>query len=183
VNLNEPAGSGIETKHNGAPPGPVLVIAGESLPWRRRVGPLAWTALQHLALSSHHTDQGWAVAAGVRDIAVGLGVTKDTAARAVSTLVDTGLVSRARVQTLEGRQRSGYLLHLPRPIRLIADPDRGGSCPEHKDKEGFRAGEQPRYGGGAGEPYVRRSRDRLALVAPARRDPALGSQCDRAEMP
>jgi hypothetical protein len=100
----------------------MLVIAAESLPWPRRVGPLAWTALQHLALSSHHTDQGWAVAVGVRDIAVGLGVTKDTVARAVSTLVDTGLVSRGRVRTRGGQPRSGYLLHLPHPIRLIAAP-------------------------------------------------------------
>jgi hypothetical protein len=183
VNLNEPAGSGIETKHNGAPPGPVLVIAGESLPWRRRVGPLAWTALQHLALSSHHTDQGWAVVAGVRDIAVGLGVTKDTAARAVLILIDTGLVSRARVQTLEGRRRSGYLLHLPQAIRLVANPDRGGTCPEYEDKEGFRVGEKPSYGRGPGEPHARRSWDHLALVAPARRDQALVSHCDRAEMP
>jgi hypothetical protein len=121
MNPNQPASSVTEMK-NGASRAPALVIAAESLPWQRRVGPLAWTAFQHLALSSHHTDQGWAVAVGVRDIAGGLGITKDTAARAVSTLLNTGLVSRGRVQTPGGRRCSGYLLHLPQPIRLIAAP-------------------------------------------------------------
>src|SRR5262249_38785855 len=55
--------------------------------------------------------------------AAGLGVTKDTAARAVSALVAAGLVSRGRVPVPGGRQRSGYLLHLPEPMRLIDRPD------------------------------------------------------------
>jgi hypothetical protein len=119
---NQPARCVTGTKQNAASRSPALVIAAESLLWRRRVGPLAWTALQHLALSSHRTDQGWAAAIGVRDVAAGLGVTKDTAARAISTLVDTGLVSRGRVETPAGRRCSDYLLHLPQPMRLIAAP-------------------------------------------------------------
>jgi hypothetical protein len=86
------------------------------------MGPLAWTALQHLALTSQRTDQGWAVAVGVREIAAGLGVTKDTAARAISVLVDSGLVSRGRIKIPGGHPRSGYVLNLPSPIRLIDWP-------------------------------------------------------------
>jgi hypothetical protein len=122
VNQNQSAVIATEPKQNGAPPGPALVIATQSLPLQRRVGPLAWTALQHLALRSDRTDQGWAVAVGVRDIAAGLGVTKDTAARAISVLVNNGLVRRGRVQSPSGHRRSGYLLCLPPPIRLIAKP-------------------------------------------------------------
>lgn len=123
MNRSQPAGStATATNNSGGAHGPVLVIAAESLPWRRQVGPLAWTTLQHLALSAHRADQGWVAAVGVRDIGVDLGITKDTAARAVSTLVDAGLVTRGRVPTPRGQRRSGYLLHLPRPIRLIGAP-------------------------------------------------------------
>jgi hypothetical protein len=123
VTRNQSAESATRTNHNGAPPGPELLITAESLPWRQQLGPLGWTVLQHLALSCRSTDRGWAVAVGVRDIAAGLGVTKDTAARAVSALVAAGLVSRGRVPGPGGRQRSGYLLHLPEPMRLIDRPD------------------------------------------------------------
>lgn len=132
MNQNRPGGSTATlTRPGGASATPALVMAAESRRWQRRVGPLAWTTLQDLALSSHRSDQGWVVAVGVRDIAADLGVTKDTAARAVSILIDAGLVSRGRVSTPEGRRRSGYLLQLPAPIRLIAGPylpsgDRGG---------------------------------------------------------
>jgi DNA-binding MarR family transcriptional regulator len=90
--------------------------------WRRRLGPLAWVALEHLALSSQRTDQGWIAPVGVRDVAEGLGVTKDTAARAVAALGAAGLVILSRVETAEGRRRSGYLLHLPDQLRLIDCP-------------------------------------------------------------
>jgi DNA-binding MarR family transcriptional regulator len=119
VNLNQPAGGAAQTTQNGVPRGLALVVAAESLPWPRRLGPLAWTALQHLALSSHHTEQGRAVPVGVRDLAAGLGVTKDTAARAVSRLVAEGLVTREPVGTRTGYRRSGYLLHLPEAMRVI----------------------------------------------------------------
>jgi hypothetical protein len=59
---------------------------------------------------------------GVRDVAGGIGVTKDTAARAISVLVTAGLVTRQPVEKTGGSRRSGYLLHLPRTMRLIDDP-------------------------------------------------------------
>jgi hypothetical protein len=101
---------------------PALVIAPGSQPWAQRLGPLAWTTLQHLALASQATDNGRAAAVGVRDIAAGIGVTKDTAARAVSALINGGLVIRGRVESTGGGRRSGYLLRLPETLSLIDSP-------------------------------------------------------------
>jgi hypothetical protein len=84
VNKNQSAvGATTTNLKSAAALGPELLITTESLPWRRQLGPLGWTVLQHLALSSHFSDRGWTVGVGVRDIATGLGVTKDTAARGV----------------------------------------------------------------------------------------------------
>jgi DNA-binding MarR family transcriptional regulator len=109
--------------HGDCWPRPALVIGNDSLLWQRRLTPRAWTALQHLALRSRRTQHGWAAAVGVRDVAAGIGVTKDTAARAISALVTAGLVTRQPVEKTGGSRRSGYLLHLPRTMRLIDDPN------------------------------------------------------------
>ena len=116
--------------------GPALVIGIDSQPWRRRLGPLAWAALEHLALAAHPDHHGWAAPLGVRDIAAGIGVTKDTAARAVSTLAAAELVTRARVDTAAGPRRSGYLLHLPVSMRLV-------DCPEKLDEHQGRPTRRP----------------------------------------
>lgn len=116
-----------------------LVTEPPSRAWRRRLGPLAWVALEHLALSSHLTDHGWEAPLGVRDPATGIGVTKDTAARAVAILRAAGLVVLTRVENQDGRKRSGYQLHLPAPLQLFACPvcedspsNRMPCCPEGK---------------------------------------------------
>lgn len=109
--------------HDTGPPTPVALVAHpESATLRRRLRPLAWAALEHLALQAHHSDQGWVAAVGARDIAEGIGVTKDTAARAVSILVAAGLVTRDWVDAPAGRRRSGYRLHLPPALALIDCP-------------------------------------------------------------
>ena len=121
---------------------PALLIAAESRAWRRQLGPMAWAALEHLALAAHPDELGWAAPVGVRDVAAGLGVTKDTAARAVAALTTAGLVKRTRVETNTGRRRSGYLLQLPagiepRPCPDLADtPSQRGDldhCPNNHD--------------------------------------------------
>jgi len=119
-----------------------LLVSAESRAWRRRLGAMAWAALEHLALAAQWDEAGWASPVGVRDVAAGLGVTKDTAARAVATLVEAGLVTLTRVETPDGRRRSGYRLQLPAGILFRrcpdwrdtaapqGDPDR---CPNHRD--------------------------------------------------
>lgn len=102
--------------------GPVLLVAAESRAWRRRLGALAWAALEHLALAAQPDEMGWAAPVGVRDVAAGLGVTKDTAARAVAALAAAGLVAFAQVETVEAQRRTGYRLNLPEGIRLQQCP-------------------------------------------------------------
>jgi hypothetical protein len=118
-----------------------LDIDARTRAWRRQLGALAWAALENLALAAHPSDQGWVAPVGVRDIARGIGVTKDTAARAVTILSSAGLVVFERVEGHEGRRRSGYRLRLPdgmhvRPGRTPDDSDAsvaGGACPAGED--------------------------------------------------
>jgi hypothetical protein len=123
--------------------GPMLVIGPESRQWRRKLGALAWAALEHLALSARQDEQGWAAPVGVRDIATATGVTKDTAARAVAALATAGLVTRSLVETHDRRRRPGYRLHLPAGIEARPRPgnedtplQRGepDGCPSNQDK-------------------------------------------------
>jgi hypothetical protein len=122
--------------------GPTLLITSDSRAWRRQLGPLAWAALEHLALAAQPGEAGWAAPVGVRDVAGGLGVTKDTAARAVTALTAAGLVTLTRIETGDGRSRSGYRLHLPagieaRPCPGDADTasqqEKPSRCPNNQD--------------------------------------------------
>jgi hypothetical protein len=113
--------------------GPTLLVTGDSRGWRRQLGALAWAALEHLALAAQPDELGWVAAVGVRDVAAGLGVTKDTAARAVATLARADLVTLTRVGTHEGRRRSGYRLHMPAGIEAR-------SCPGDADTPSQREG-------------------------------------------
>ncbi len=125
------------------PAAAALVTEPPVAAWLRRLGPLAWVALEHLALSSHLSDQGWVAPVGVRDVATGINVTKDTAARAVATLRTAGLVVFAHVESQDGHKRSGYQIHLPEPLKLSACPigadslrNRGeADCPEVRYKD------------------------------------------------
>jgi hypothetical protein len=118
-----------------------MIVTAASRAWRRRLGPLAWAALEDLTLAAHRSDQGWVAPIGVRDIAAGVGVTKDTAARAVAALGAAGLVVLQRVQGRDSRWRSGYLLDLPDGIELrdrpnhpdTAHPKAGSSCLNRND--------------------------------------------------
>lgn len=98
-----------------------LTIDHHSREWRRRVGAQAWAALEHLALTAHPEEGGWTAPVGVRDVATGLGVTKDTAARAVRILTHAGLAHPTATVGANGRKRRGYRLSLPEGISLESD--------------------------------------------------------------
>ena len=68
MNVQERAGSAIAAAGNGQLTAAALVITPDSVLLRRQLGPLAWMALQHLALNCHRTEGGWAAGLGVRDI-------------------------------------------------------------------------------------------------------------------
>jgi hypothetical protein len=101
-------------------------ITTESRAVRRQLGPLPWAVLEELALSARPHEDTWVAALGVRAIGAALGVTKDTAARAVATLRSAGIATQVRVRTPDGRSTPAYRLQLPDGIsvhRCIADQD------------------------------------------------------------
>jgi IclR helix-turn-helix domain len=122
-------------------PGEVQVTTA-SRAIRRQVGPLAWAVLEELALTAQPDDRGWITPLGVRAIAAAIGVTKNTAARAVITLRSAGLVTPDRVKTTEGQSVSAYRLALPEgidiPIQAQAvGPERGDTGSPGEDR-GFQ---------------------------------------------
>ncbi len=94
-----------------------IVLDPTSRLWRSRLGALPWTVLEVLALSAVPTTEGWTARVGVRDLGASLGITKDTAARAVATLRSAGLVLAVRVP-VEGGSRPGDRLNLPEGISV-----------------------------------------------------------------
>jgi len=125
----------------------VVVVSGASRAWRRRLGAVAWAALEDLALAARRDHAGWVAPVGVRDVAAGIGINKDTAARAVAALGAAGLVTLTRVAGRDGVLRSGYRLHLPDGIELQLGPKNVDSrheeykstyvwchCPNNADK-------------------------------------------------
>jgi hypothetical protein len=118
-----------------------IVLNPDCGSWRRRLGPLPWAVLEELALCTRRDETGWVAAIGVRAIAAAVGVTKDTAARAVATLRSAGLVTPDRVKSADGRSLSAYRLDLPDGISIQGCPvpqnsngtDANGSCPNGED--------------------------------------------------
>ena len=77
---------------------------------RKQLGPTAWCALECLV---ERSDDGRTTLATVRSVAADLGVAKNTAHRAMSTLARAGLVESVQTRDGEGRFEPGrYLLHL-----------------------------------------------------------------------
>ncbi len=105
-----------------------IILDPESRAWRRRLGPLPWAVLEELAQQAHSGEQGWVAAVGVRDVGAALGVTKDTAARAITTLARNRIVTRLYIDGPEQRPRSAYRLHLPEGVGLR-------SCATNRDIE------------------------------------------------
>jgi DNA-directed RNA polymerase specialized sigma24 family protein len=102
-----------------------IILDPASRTWRRQLGSQPWAAFEELALNAVVTDDGWTAAVGVRDLGATLGITKDTAARAIATLRAAGLVTVVRAADDNGRSRSGYRLNLPdgMSLRCLANED------------------------------------------------------------
>lgn len=97
------------------PPGPAVVVTGGSLELRRTLGVLAWAVLVDVTLDAAIDDAGRLVAAtNVRRIAERLGISKDSAAAALTRLRAEGLVMHQPAgREARGRfDRSTYLIHL-----------------------------------------------------------------------
>lgn len=74
---------------------PSIGVSALARPLRRAIGVASWAVLEDLLLDARSNEPGALVAAtNVRRVAAHLGVSKDTAARALTRLFDAGVVSR-----------------------------------------------------------------------------------------
>jgi hypothetical protein len=84
--------------------GAALVVTAGSSPARRMLGPVAWSALEVLVLQARQDAAGaLVVALGVRELAGQLGVGRDAAANALSTLRSFGVISATQQRAGRGR--------------------------------------------------------------------------------
>lgn len=94
---------------------PAVVLTGAVRDLRRRVGPVAWAVLEDVVLDAAFEPGGCLVATtNVRRVADQVGVSKDSAAAALTRLARLGLVERRPVlRAARGRfGRSVYLVRL-----------------------------------------------------------------------
>lgn len=89
-----------------------ITVASSSRDTRRLVGPLAWIALEELALRAVAGNGALEVETSVRDLAGSLGTGKDAIAAALTRLTELGLV-RCQTRRAAGRYAgSAYLLEV-----------------------------------------------------------------------
>jgi DNA-binding transcriptional MocR family regulator len=87
---------------------------------RRSLGPVTWCALECLLERSH---DGRTSTASVRSIAGDLGVAKNTAQRAVASLVRAGVAEAVQDRDAQGRFRPGrYRLHVTHLLATAPPP-------------------------------------------------------------
>lgn len=120
------------TVTRGPPPGPLQLATARSMSdVRRMLGPTAWCALEVLvAVAEPAGPDGRVVAASVRSVAAELGVSKNTAQRALTVLRRAGLIRLARQHRANGRfDRGSYVLNVPtaRPARETVAPHRNAT--------------------------------------------------------
>jgi DNA-binding transcriptional ArsR family regulator len=92
-----------------------LVVGSAAADVRRSVGPTAWCVLEQLATSApSQVAESWIVRSSVRELAVQLGVAKNTAQRALLRLRRARLVAFAQPRDPSGRfDSSSYRLDIP----------------------------------------------------------------------
>lgn len=106
----------------------MLLVEESAREVRRAVGPLAWCCLEELSLAARQTPDGWMAPVGVRALGSSLGVTKDTAARALQVLIAAGLVAR------RGSASSAeYALCPPPGLGICLNHQDIGRCPTRDD--------------------------------------------------
>lgn len=96
-------------------------------PFRCAVGAVAWFVLESLAVSAPPGQHRLEVAAGTRQLAVAMSLSKDTVARAMRRLADAGVVERVdHRDSLSGRFGSTV---------YVVDLASAGLALEHRDRD------------------------------------------------
>lgn len=95
---------------------PVLV-GPAAAPLRRALPASAWVALESLVARSHSSPDGRVVELGVRDLAIDMGASKNTAQRALAALTRAGLLTPEHARAGDGTFRpTRYRLELPADV-------------------------------------------------------------------
>lgn len=146
--------------------GASLVVTAGSLPARRTLGPVAWSALEVLALQARQDAAGALVAVlGVRELAGQLGVGRDAAANALSTLRSFGVISARQQRAGRGRfDGTRHTILLP----VVAEPSptsRTGSRRSRPAREATRPTSLSLFDDPAPGPHDDASRNRDGMLA------------------
>lgn len=109
---------------------PVLV-GPAAAPLRRALPASAWVALESLVARSHAGPDGRVVEVGVRDLAVEMGASKNTAQRALAVLTRAGLLAPEHARAGDGTFRpTRYRLQIATDV-LDPVPPRPTRRPNH----------------------------------------------------
>jgi DNA-binding transcriptional ArsR family regulator len=150
-----------------------LVVTAASRGARADLGPTAWAVLEDLALDGQSDPEGHLVAAtNVRRIAIHLGISKDTAARALARLADAGLVVRSprRRSTNGAFVSSAYVLRLSPGLGLTLT----GSAPGPASRRPALLDVNEPVPGSSEDPHETSRDDGVASRSRRRRRGALG---------
>jgi DNA-binding IclR family transcriptional regulator len=97
-----------------------VIAPGPEAAMRRSLGPVAWCVLECLL---ERSEDGRTSTASVRAIAADVGVAKNTAQRAIASLVRAGVAESVQDRDASGRFRPGrYRLHVGDLLTAEATP-------------------------------------------------------------
>jgi IclR helix-turn-helix domain len=107
----------MDQRTDGDSPGD-LIVGAAAAEVRRSLGPSAWSALEVLATTPQSPSaEPWTVHCSVRELATRMGVAKNTAQRALTTLRRECLVELAQRREADGRfDASVYRLTVPNGV-------------------------------------------------------------------
>lgn len=98
-----------------------VVVGAAASELRRALGPTSWLVMEELLMRSTGPADACIASVSVRGLAASLGLSKDTACRAIRRLRDAGLVRVTQQRTVAGIFDSGtYLITVPDCFALHA---------------------------------------------------------------
>ena len=113
-----------------------VVVGAAASELRRALGPTSWMVLEELLLRSTGPANACVARVSVRALAASLGLSKNTAGRAIRRLRASGLVRVAQQRTVAGVFDTGtYAIAMPDGVTLVASPP---AAPQPRARVGRR---------------------------------------------